>query len=48
VLGALLVEGVFSAQRGFLNTSTALGDENLETVARCVKEALAAVAEEIG
>jgi glutamate-1-semialdehyde 2,1-aminomutase len=45
---ALLNEGVFSAPRGFLNTSTALDDEDLEVVARRIKQALAAVADEIG
>ncbi len=43
---ALLNEGVFSAPRGFLNTSTAIGDEDLEFVARGVKQALASVADE--
>ncbi len=44
---ALLNEGVFSAPRGFLNTSTALGDEDLEMVARRINQALAAVADEV-
>ena len=43
---ALLNEGVFAAPRGFFNTSTALSDEDLETVAGSLKRALAGLAEQ--
>jgi glutamate-1-semialdehyde 2,1-aminomutase len=43
---ALLNEGVFAAPRGFFNTSTVLSDEDLETVAGALKQALASVVEE--
>ena len=43
---ALLNEGVFSAPRGFLNGSTALGDANLAEVAQAITRALEAVAGE--
>ena len=39
-------EGVFSAPRGFLNGSTALGDANLAEVAQAITRALEAVAGE--
>lgn len=45
---ALLNEGVFSAPRGFLNTSTAMSDDDLVAVEAAVKQALAEVAAEAG
>ncbi len=43
---ALMNEGIFSAPRGFLNTSTALGDDDVANVERALKQAVADVAAE--
>ena len=40
---ALLVEGVYAAPRGMLNLSTAIGDDQLETVAAAYESALTRV-----
>lgn len=44
---ALLNEGIFSAPRGFLNTSTVLDDADVANVARALKQAVADVAAEV-
>jgi glutamate-1-semialdehyde 2,1-aminomutase len=45
---ALLNEGVFTAPRGFLNTSTALTDDDLPAIEVAITRALEAVATEAG